>query len=186
MFQTRLANCGLTVGTRLIVRDTVAVDTLARFAISRMSIAIYQPKCAIINCRPFPDGLQNSICMSLEELAVAKLDRAPIHCSSCRNGCSQKIFASIVINEFAEIDGWGPAPQTISHHTFCSTRAASRTYEKMVGGKRVRIRCRSQLPVINVVVENGIPAAAETGLDDVGAIRASRNAMNTRGRSQLG
>jgi len=34
--QTRCANCGLTEGMRLMARDTVAVDTLARFAISRM------------------------------------------------------------------------------------------------------------------------------------------------------
>src|SRR6266702_2181430 len=39
-FSTRLASAGSTVGTPLIVRDTVAVDTLARLAISRMSIAL--------------------------------------------------------------------------------------------------------------------------------------------------
>src|SRR5580704_1017520 len=36
-FQTRLANCASTVATWLTVRDTVAVDTLARLATSRMS-----------------------------------------------------------------------------------------------------------------------------------------------------
>src|SRR5580698_1864654 len=35
---TRLASAGSTVGTRLIVRDTVAVDTFALLAISRMSM----------------------------------------------------------------------------------------------------------------------------------------------------
>src|SRR5580692_1650328 len=37
-FITRFASTGSTVGTRLIVRDTVAVDTFARLAISRMSM----------------------------------------------------------------------------------------------------------------------------------------------------
>src|ERR1700722_4349958 len=37
-FITRLASAGSTVGTRLIVRDTVAVDTFALLAISRMSM----------------------------------------------------------------------------------------------------------------------------------------------------
>jgi len=37
-FHTRLASWGSTVGTRLMARDTVAVETLARFAISRISI----------------------------------------------------------------------------------------------------------------------------------------------------
>jgi len=39
-FQTRLASWGLTVGIRLIARDTVAVETRARLAISRMSIDV--------------------------------------------------------------------------------------------------------------------------------------------------
>src|SRR5690349_25162131 len=37
-FQTRFTSWGSTVGTRLMARDTVAVDTLARLAISRISI----------------------------------------------------------------------------------------------------------------------------------------------------
>jgi len=37
-FQTRFARRGSTVGMRLNVRETVAVDTLARLAISRMFI----------------------------------------------------------------------------------------------------------------------------------------------------
>ena len=37
-FQTRFARRGSTVGMRLTVRETVAVDTLARLAISRMLI----------------------------------------------------------------------------------------------------------------------------------------------------
>src|SRR5664279_52815 len=37
-FHTRLASCGLTVGTRLSVRDTVAVETRAFAAMSRMSM----------------------------------------------------------------------------------------------------------------------------------------------------
>ena len=37
-FQTRRDNCGSTVGTRLIARDAVAVETFARLAISRRSI----------------------------------------------------------------------------------------------------------------------------------------------------
>src|SRR5690242_20710419 len=44
-FQTRFTSWGSTVGTRLMARDTVAVDTLARLAISRMSISFY-------GCRP--------------------------------------------------------------------------------------------------------------------------------------
>src|SRR5271163_635719 len=36
-FQTRLASSGPTVGTRLMVRDTVAIETLARRATSRIS-----------------------------------------------------------------------------------------------------------------------------------------------------
>src|SRR4029077_9779716 len=42
--QTRFASAGLTVGTRLMARDTVAVETLARFAISRMSISPVQKR----------------------------------------------------------------------------------------------------------------------------------------------
>src|SRR5208283_4223516 len=40
-FHTRFATRGSTVGKRLIVRETVAVDTLARLAISRMIIEYY-------------------------------------------------------------------------------------------------------------------------------------------------
>jgi hypothetical protein len=36
IFHTRLASFESTVGTRLIVRDTVAVETFASLAISRM------------------------------------------------------------------------------------------------------------------------------------------------------
>ena len=50
-FQTRFARRGSTVGTRLTVRETVAVDTLARLAISRMfigfSFILEQPRCEV-------------------------------------------------------------------------------------------------------------------------------------------
>src|SRR5207237_3430481 len=39
-FQTRLAKCGCTVGMRLMVRETVAVDTFARRAISRIFMVL--------------------------------------------------------------------------------------------------------------------------------------------------
>src|ERR1700738_376683 len=42
ILHTRLASCGCTLGCRLIVRDTVAVETLARLAISR--IFIFSPR----------------------------------------------------------------------------------------------------------------------------------------------
>src|SRR4029077_873642 len=47
-FHTRLASCGLTVGIRLMVRDTVAVETRARFAISRMSIRRVKTLCCLL------------------------------------------------------------------------------------------------------------------------------------------
>src|SRR6185437_8972846 len=40
IFQTLLARLGLTVGTRLMARETVAVETLARFAISLISMVV--------------------------------------------------------------------------------------------------------------------------------------------------
>src|SRR5580693_5332276 len=47
-FQTRFANCASTVATWLTVRDTVAVDTLARLATSRMSTRPLLPSAKIV------------------------------------------------------------------------------------------------------------------------------------------
>src|SRR5580658_7395416 len=49
-FQTRFANCASTVGTWLTVRDTVAVDTFARLATSRMSTSPLLPSAKVVCC----------------------------------------------------------------------------------------------------------------------------------------
>src|SRR5580704_1613942 len=58
-FQTRFANCASTVATWLTVRDTVAVDTLARLATSRMSTSPLLPSAKISRAQytlsQFPD-----------------------------------------------------------------------------------------------------------------------------------
>src|SRR5260370_15111926 len=160
MLQRRLANCAVTVGKRLIVRDTVAVDTLARFAISRMSIAVYSTEVRHCNWGTVSLRIQNSICVSLEEPAFAKLHRAPIHRPASRHCCSQKIFGYMAIDKFAGIDGRRSGLQTIPRHSLCSAAGASRTHEKRVGGKCVPINCGLQFSVIDVVIEYGIPTAA--------------------------
>src|SRR5580704_8138174 len=48
-FQTRFANCASTVATWLTVRDTVAVDTLARLATSRMSTRPLFPSANVVS-----------------------------------------------------------------------------------------------------------------------------------------
>src|ERR1700730_12258813 len=111
-----------------------------------------QPKCAI-ELETVSPLLGNSIWVSLEQPAFAKLHRAPVNRAASRHGCSQKVFAPIAIDKFAGVDGRRSGLQTIPRHTLCSAAGAPRAHETRVGGKRVRISCGLQLSVINVVVE---------------------------------
>src|SRR5271170_6349873 len=72
-FQTRFASCASTVTTWLTVRDTVAVETLARLATSRMSTSPLPPSGKFVtHSIRYPKSLTNQVLPSKYARLAAK------------------------------------------------------------------------------------------------------------------
>src|ERR1700737_2036909 len=87
-FKTRFASCGWTLGSWLMVRDTVAVETRARFAISRMFIV----------AGSFPGLAQGSP-------AIIRLRRAAVPLLARGHHISPIIVCPILLNRFSAGSG---------------------------------------------------------------------------------
>src|SRR5215469_3063057 len=149
-----------------MVRDTVAVDTFARLAISRMFISQR-------NLNPFL--LQHT--SSLVSGAIVRLHRAPVCPLARRSRVSPKIPATIVRDGFSRLSRRRARLQSVSRQGKPPKAAAAGSDQLWVNRQRLGVRSWRGHAKIHICIQYILLALAEPGRGFVSPIRRARNSV---------
>src|SRR6267378_4282438 len=154
-----------------MVRDTVAVETLARLAISR--IFIYRYLRISFLPRPAP-----------RSIASVRLRSSAIGHVTGRHGAAPKIVSAIPFDELPAFFRGRHRLQTISGQRKSPDTSMTRSGQLWVNRQRMRIIGRSFHAVIEIRIKNIFPAGPKSRCRSVSAVRSARNSRRKLGGSR--
>src|SRR6267143_4316464 len=154
-----------------MVRDTVAVETLARLAISR----IFMCRCLRISSLPR---------LAPRRIASVRLRSSPIGGVTGRYGAAPKIVPATFFDELPGFFRWRHRLQTISGQRKSPEASMARSGQLWVNRQRMRIIGRSPHAVIEIRIKNIFLAGPKSRRRSVSAVRSARNSKRKLGRSR--
>src|SRR5882762_9744128 len=154
-----------------MVRDTVAVETLARLAISR--IFIYRYLRISFLPRPAP-----------RSIASVRLRSSAIGRVTGRHGAAPKIVSTTLFDELPAFFRWRHQLQTISGQRKSPDTSMTRSGQLWVDRQRMRIIGRSFHAVIEIRIKNIFLAGPKSRRRSVSAVRSARNSKRKLGGSR--